>query len=178
MDGLLIPPATARIKLRHFELRDAPDLLRMDTDPEVMRYLEPPDYTLEKEEMVVGKVREYYERYPGYGAFTAELIETGQYVGWFSLKHLHPPAKSDEIEIGYRMLPEFWGQGLATEVASSLVHYGFNNFPLEFICGVTHPDHIASQRVLQKAGMSFRKTFDFHGEIDNYYSILREEFEG
>ena len=161
MNKLLLPPATARVRLRHFELRDAPDLLRMDTDPEVMRYLEPPDYTLEKEEMIVGKVLEYYERYPGYGTFSAELIDTGQYIGWFSLKHMLPPDQCDDIEIGYRMLPEFWGQGIATEVATSLVHYGFTNFPLEFICGVTHPDHIASQRVLEKAGMSFRKQFNF-----------------
>lgn len=176
MDNWLLPPETSRLRLRHMTEDDAPNLLKMDANPVVMKYLEAPDYTLEKELYIVGKVREYYEKYSGYGAWIGELKDTGEFVGWFSLKHLLPPDKCTDIEIGYRMLPTFWNKGLASEMAINLVKFGFEHHQLSFICGVTHPEHIASQRVLEKAGMEYLKNMEFHGEDVKYFQITAEEY--
>jgi RimJ/RimL family protein N-acetyltransferase len=58
-----------------------------------------------------------------------------------------------EIEVGYRLAPNAWGRGYATEGARAVVRYGFADLGLDRIIGLTHPDNAASQRVLQKAGL-------------------------
>ena len=76
--------------------------------------------------------------------------DTGAFIGWFSLKYA---GKSPDIEIGYRLLPDAWGHGFATEGARALVDYGFDDLGLHRIIGVTHRGNKASQRVLIKAGL-------------------------
>lgn len=141
-----------------------------------MKYLEPPDYTLDKELDIIGKVQTYYHNYPGYGVWVGELKETNEFVGWYSLKHLFPPDKCPDIEIGYRMLPWFWNRGLASEMARNLVQFGFDNHVLEYICGVTHPENIASEKVLLKAGMQYVKNIAYFGEEVKYFQINRNDY--
>ena len=50
-------------------------------------------------------------------------------------------AAACDVEVGYRLLPEAWGQGFATEGATALVRYGFDDLGLDRIIGVTHPDN-------------------------------------
>ena len=59
----------------------------------------------------------------------------------------------EKVELGYSLHPNYWGQGLATEMATSLVNYGFNQLGFDEITAVTDPENSASQNVLQKAGM-------------------------
>ncbi len=54
------------------------------------------------------------------------------------------------------LAPEAWGQGYATEGASALVQFGFDDLDLDRIIGVTYPKNFASQKVLQKAGLEDR----------------------
>ena len=56
-------------------------------------------------------------------------------------------------EIGYVLHPDDWGRGLGTEVARLLVRLGFGSVGLHRIEATTRPDHTASRRVLEKAGL-------------------------
>jgi len=58
-----------------------------------------------------------------------------------------------DVEVGYRLLHNAWGQGFATEGATELIRYGFDDLGLNKIIGVTHPGNRASQRVLMKVGL-------------------------
>ena len=91
--------------------------------------------------------------YPGLGTWRASRRDTGAFIGWFTLKYI---PKTVEVEVGYRLLHEAWGQGFATEGATELVRYGFDDLGLYRIIGLTHRDNVASQRVLQKAGLAGR----------------------
>lgn len=57
--------------------------------------------------------------------------------------------------LGYRFEPEAWGRGYATELALTAVGYGFAELDLPEIVGVVRENHLASRRVLQKAGLRF-----------------------
>jgi len=92
----------------------------------------------------------YPRLYPGLGIWHASRRDTGAFVGWFSLKYA---GRSPDIEVGYRLVPAVWGKGYATEGATALVDYGFDDLDLDRIIGVTHPGNRASQRVLLKAGL-------------------------
>ena len=77
--------------------------------------------------------------------------DTGAFIGFFALNYT---GKSTDIEVGYRLLHDAWGLGFATEGATALVHFGFDDLGLDRIIGVTLPGNKASQNVLMKAGLA------------------------
>jgi RimJ/RimL family protein N-acetyltransferase len=142
---------TLRLEMREFVPGDLPDLLRLDTDPRVMRYIASgrparPDAVA----AALARIIRYPALYPDLGIWRTSRRDNGAFIGWFSLKYA---GKAPEVEIGYRLLPDAWGYGFATEGARALASYGFEDVDLERIIGVTHRDNAASQRVLTKVGM-------------------------
>lgn len=142
---------TLRLSLREFTPSDFQDLYRLDSDRRVMRYLnhgEPLTRAEVRDALV--RVLRYYPHYPGFGVWRASLREGGAFAGWFCLKYCPPTC---DVEIGYRLVPEVWGCGVATEGASALLAYAFRTLGLFRVIGITHPDNVASQRVLVKSGL-------------------------
>jgi RimJ/RimL family protein N-acetyltransferase len=142
---------TERLELRAFVAADFPDIWRLDRDPRVMRYIgDGRPASREAVRSTLERIIHYPELYPDLGIWRAARRDTGAFVGWFLLKYA---GRSSDVEVGYRLLPEAWGNGFATEGAKTLVDYGFNELGLHRIIGITHPDNHASQRVLRKAGL-------------------------
>jgi len=143
---------TLRLDLREFVVGDADDLWRLDQDPAVMRYIG--DGKVSSRGRIAAsmqRIPRVYRLWPGLGSWRASRRDTGAYIGWFTLKYV---PETVEVEVGYRLFREAWGQGFATEGASELVRYGFDSVGLYRIIGLTHRDNVASQRVLMKAGLS------------------------
>ncbi len=69
----------------------------------------------------------------------------------------------DEIEIGYRLHPDYWDRGLATEAARAVRDYGFEKLELKRVISLIHPDNHASRRVTEKNGMTLEKETVFRG---------------
>ena len=151
----MIPPPwlqTLRLDLREFVAADFDDVYRLHRDRRVMRYIG--DGRLSTREEVAAamrRIRRNYRRYPGLGSWRASRRDTGAYIGWFTLKYV---PKTVEVEVGYRLRQDAWGQGFATEGARELIRYGFDCLGLYRIIGLTHPDNAASQRVLMKSGLA------------------------
>ena len=166
---------TPRLRLREFTRsdEDMEDLYRLESDPRVMRYIGLG--VARSREQVRGfldRIIEGYARYPGLGMWMAHCRGTGNFIGWFELG---PLADTDEIEVGYRLLPEYWGIGLATEGGAALRDHGFSKLGLSRIVGIAHPDNGASRRVLEKIGLKFER-MDFYYDMDvAYYSLNQLE---
>jgi RimJ/RimL family protein N-acetyltransferase len=144
--------ATERLELRAFAASDFPDLWRLDRDPRVMRYIgDGRPASLEAVRSTLERIIHYPEHYPDLGIWHAARRDTGAFIGWFLLKYA---GRSSDVEVGYRLLPEAWGHGYATEGAKALVDYGFDELGLNRIIGITHPENRASQRVLRKVGLA------------------------
>ena len=142
---------TGRMAMRRFRADDAQNLYRLDSDPRVMRYIGDGGVgTQASVAAALARAVDYYDRFPGLGVWPAEERATGEFIGWFCLKYI---PKTVEVEVGYRLLPEAWGRGFATEGARALVAGGFAVLGLYRIIGLAHPENLASQRVLQKAGL-------------------------
>jgi ribosomal-protein-alanine N-acetyltransferase len=143
--------ATARLSLRPVRPDDVDDFHRLDRDPRVMRWIGSGTVeTPASSAAAVARALRYGHLYPGLGKLVAAERTSGRFVGWFSRNYLPGTV---EVELGYRLLPEAWGQGYATEAATFLVQHALETIGLHRIIGVTHPDNLASQRVLQKAGL-------------------------
>jgi len=155
-DGPAAAPApwlqTLRLDFRELVPGDVEEIVRLDADPRVMKYIaDGRVHTREETLALYPRILRYPRLYANLGVWRASRRDTGAFVGWFSLKYA---GKASDIEIGYRLAPDAWGLGFATEGAAALRDYGFDDLGLERIIGVTHPGNLASQRVLLKIGMA------------------------
>ena len=103
---------TERLVLRRFTPDDLGDLIALDADPEVMRYISggaemPPD---EQPEALLPYWLAYYDRGDRYGFWAAIERSTETFIGWFHLRP-NPEDPDDEPELGYRLVRSAWGRG-------------------------------------------------------------------
>ena len=85
----------------------------------------------------------------GYGMFALEHAITGKVIGFCGLIH---PGGQLEAEVKYSFLRTAWGQGFASEVVPALLEYGAKQHGLTRVIATVDEGHVASQRVLLKAG--------------------------
>jgi ribosomal-protein-alanine N-acetyltransferase len=151
---------TARIILRPFELSDWSALKAVLDEPGIFRYF--PSQLPWPQEKVEKYIRHHQShwRERGYGHWAVTLRETGQIIGWNGLEFL---PDTNETEIGYLLSHTCHGRGLATEAARAIVDFGLNTVGLDEIIGLTHPENIASQRVLEKCGLIFTRRQEYFG---------------
>jgi RimJ/RimL family protein N-acetyltransferase len=176
---------TERLVLRRFTEDDIDELVELDSDPDVMHFITGgrPTPRDEIENAVLPAFLDYYERFAGYGFWAAVEKSTGRFVGWF---HLRPEkgAPPGEVELGYRLRRSAWGKGYATEASRALIHKAFAELGVQRVVAFTMVVHVASWRVMEKAGLRFVRTFhqpwpDYipgEEEGDVEYALLRSEW--
>ena len=166
---------TERLILRHITEDDFPELLRMNSDPEIMRYVgdgsvRSHDQMVKEMDMLIS----HYVRKPGLGIWATMLKNAGLFVGASGLVYYD---NTPEIEIGYRMLKEHWNQGYATEASLGLLKYGFETLGLKKIVSSAHVENISSRKVMEKIGMRFSDERFHYGCMQAYYEISLPEYE-
>ena len=92
----------------------------------------------------------------------------GQVIGFAGLKYLDD---LNAVDLGYRLLPEYWGQGLATEASRASIQYGFDTLELERILGLADPEHFKSIRVLEKLGFVYDKVIEYRSQPAAMYFL-------
>lgn len=161
---------TPRLRLRAWRPSDLPDVLAMNSDPAVMRYVR--EIGSEAEETQRAHDLMAADRGGGLGIWAVEGREDAAFHG---AGMLIPLPGYDDVEVGYRLPQASWGRGIATEIACRLRDYGFGELELTEIVAVTDPGNGASQRVLQKAGLSFRGLRTAYGvEGLHLFGLTRE----
>lgn len=167
---------TDRIILRRFTLDDAEDVFAYGANSEVNRYTGTPNLkNVNEARSIITDVNfSDYEKY-GYGRFAVYHKADKKVIGFAGLKYL---PEYDESDIGYRFLPEYWGQGIATEVSIPLVRYAFEKLDLERIIGIAMKDNIASWRVLEKIGLRFWKIDEYDGDGGDHrwYKLEKKDY--
>lgn len=164
-----IGPQTQRLEHRALTIDDAEAFFALNSHAEVMRYTgEPPLQSIDQ-------AREAIVNYPdfdtvGYGRWACVYRETNSIIGFCGLKYL---PELDAVDIGFRFLPEYWGQGLATEAGSACMTFGFETLHLDRIIGLVLPENKASVRVLEKIGLCRTGTISYDGETADQYELVR-----
>src|SRR5262249_50280788 len=125
------------------------------SDPAVLRYTGDPGGGLTGLEHALEVLRsrplEDYRKY-GFGRWACVHKADGKVIGFAGLKHLDD--LGGQVDVGYRLLPAYWGRGLATEACRPIIEYGFTHLKLKRIIGMVDPANVASVRVLQKLGLT------------------------
>ena len=88
----------------------------------------------------------------GIGLFAVELKETGEWLGFIGVNYIpqdsqYPFEELPLYEIGWRLIPEVWGNGLATEGANVLA---FAKKGIEAIYSFTAENNLPSRKVMEK----------------------------
>ena len=149
---------TPHLTLRRMCAEDLDDLTRMHLDPRVMATLggvRSPEVTREW----LSRHLEHWRQY-GYGLWLARERETGRFAGRGGLHRVEIDGR-EEIEVGYSLLAEFWGRGLATELARESIRAAFTILKLPEIVCFTLTTNRASQRVMQKVGFRYERDLVF-----------------
>ena len=177
---------TERLRLRQLEHDDVDHLVELDSDPQVMRFINGGRATTrcEIENEVLPAFLGHYERYGGLGFWGVEEKSTGRFVGWFHLRPVEG-APAGEVELGYRLLRSVWGKGYATEGSRALIDKAFAELGVDRVVASTMVVNVASRRVMEKAGLRFVRIFhqpwpdriEGEEEGDVEYALLRSEWE-
>jgi RimJ/RimL family protein N-acetyltransferase len=107
--------------------------------------------------------------------FAIILRENGKLIGYCGF-FLQLVDELEELEIGYRLDPEYWGQGIATEAARAVRDHAFHDLAVERVISLILPENAASKRVAEKNGMRFEKETNFRGFRTQVFAITREEW--
>ncbi len=145
---------TDRLLLREFLPGDIDALAKVISDPVTMRfYPEPRDRA--GVESWIERNRQRY-RDDGHGLWAMVLKSSGEVVGDCGLTRQTVDGV-DEIEIGYHVRRDLWGQGLAPEAAAACRDYGFERLGVERLISLIRPENLPSRRVAEKIGLSLWK---------------------
>ena len=162
---------TPRLILRQWQDSDTAPFIQMCADDDVMRYF-PKKLDADEATAFMKRIRDAIET-RGWGLFAAELKATGEFIGFIGL-HMHPPEFeiADAPEIGWRLLPQYWHQGYATEGAKAVLKHAFRNLRLEKVISFTACLNTPSERVMQRIGMDKVREFD-HPSVPAEHPLQR-----
>ncbi len=162
-----------RLIFRELVAADAPLLFEMDSNQEVHRYLgNSPLTNPEEAEAVVLFIQKQY-RENGIGRWALIEKQSGEFMGWAGLKLVKEEINghSNFYDLGYRLMPKYWGRGYATEAAKTLVKFALETLKLKNLFAFVDPDNKASIRVLEKSGLQSESRFLYEGQAHLWFHI-------
>jgi [ribosomal protein S5]-alanine N-acetyltransferase len=163
---------TPRLILRPFREADLDRLAELMANPDFMRFSLGP-YTRERTQGVLDKFLSW-EKAGLPSPFAVVLRGNTEVLGYCGF--LHHPEVPEEVEIGYRLHPDYWNRGLITEAAQAVRDHGFRDWKLPRVISLIHPENIPSRRVAEKNGMKVEKEITFRGFPTLVFAITREEW--
>jgi RimJ/RimL family protein N-acetyltransferase len=153
---------TARTRLEPWTEAHTPALLRINADPDVMRYIgtgEPPSAAATEEQS--RRFARHWTEF-GFGLWAVVPLagaDAAQVVGFAGLAHpLWLAGEAARVEVGWRLARDAWGRGYATEVARAALRVAFDELGLAEVVAYIHPGNRRSQRVAERLGMHLQRT--------------------
>lgn len=154
----MIVASTERLVLRDLEDRDAPNILLLNSDPQVLKHVhDVPFASLEAARAWIANIDRQLPL--GIGRFAIEGKDS-TWLGRCSLRR-YPDG---EVLMGYRLLREHWGKGYASEAVRAMLDLAFNTHQLPYVASKIARDNIASRRVIEKNGGRYWK----EGAAENF----------
>jgi RimJ/RimL family protein N-acetyltransferase len=175
---------TSRLRLEPMAHRHLDGLFAMNQLPEVMRYISGETESREQTAAWISRVQRCWA---AWGTSWWVYLEhgSGRIVGagcvQYARRELELPQDLDTLrrnplEIGWRLHPDSWGQGLASEAALRMATFAFDELAAPELIAVRHPDNAASGRVMDRLGLRPRGIETWYGQPLATYAISREDW--
>jgi ribosomal-protein-alanine N-acetyltransferase len=145
---------TSRLICERLTPEHGEELMVLLRDPRVARTLFPGGTVPSEVDVLenLGVKLVHWER-TGFGMWLLRDRGTGAMIGRGGLQYTFV-AERHEVEAGWAIIPERWGEGLATELAHAAVAVAFEDLGLRQIVAFTLPENRASRRVMEKSGFA------------------------
>lgn len=162
---------TQRLRLEPFDDSHFDGLQAMNRLPAVMRYIGGEPETPEQTRAGIARVKARWMEW-GYSWWAFIDLASGRLAGAGCIQHLRreaklptdfSPLRQNPLEIGWRLHPDFWRQGLASEAAQAMAAFAFDRLQAAELLAVRDPDNLASARVMDALGMQYRGLQTWYG---------------
>ena len=171
---------TERLLLRCFEMKDAPVVQQLLSDPEVTGNLMDTTlpFTLEDAEQMITRSHQAVEANTAY-MFAVVRKSNDTLVGYCDVEVQRHHKRG---EIAYWIGRPYWWQGYATEAAKRVVRFAFEDLGLNRVFAYVLKRNTASAGVLTKAGLKLegtqRQSIEKDGVLEDveFYGLLREDY--
>lgn len=163
-----------RLSYRKVELSDIENWTNFFIDNPRLKYL---GIDLSKSAETYSKdwINRQLERYAsdGLGFLAVELKDSKEFIGMGGIIMREIEGRS-ELEIAYSLLPKFWLNGYATEIAKQMKVFGFKNLTNKRLISIIHQENVQSMNVAQKNGMKKLFETQFQGMEVFVYGVEKE----
>jgi RimJ/RimL family protein N-acetyltransferase len=170
---------TPRLRLRPWRSDDLAALYNVFARPEVWRFPFGRGLSrLETEAFLARRIEEQTTR--GWTEWAAEDRDSDRLVGYIGLAVPEfLPELMPAVEIGWRLDPDVWGRGLATEGARAALAHGFSVIGLDEVVSIYQPENVASGCIMIRLGMHFDRDTRLPGHefALRVYRLSRAEWE-
>lgn len=151
---------TERLLMRPWRDADYEPFARINADPRAMEHF-PAPLDRASSDRIAGLIRRFLEE-NGYGLWAVEVPGVAPFIGFVGLSDPHFEAPfMPAVEVGWRLHPDHWGHGYATEAARRAVAYGFEELGLDEVVSFTTPANRPSIAVMERLGMTRDPAEDF-----------------
>ena len=159
---------TKRTQMRHFCINDARSVIEFDNHDVVHQFLSPGDRvtSVEQAEGIIQSVwQKEYKEY-GYARYALIYKPENKVIGFCGFKFEQEFGYPD---LGYRIAPAYWGKGIVSEAVTALMDYAKHTLNLKKIIAIATVDNIASNRIIQNAGLKLSKQITHADMLQNFY---------
>jgi RimJ/RimL family protein N-acetyltransferase len=160
---------TKRMLVREFTPADVEDFVAMNANEEVMRFIRPAKSRHDAISFLLENL-DLYKSMPGHGRWAAIDNADGRFAGSFAVI---PLQYTPHIQIGYLLMPWWWGKGLAYELVLEGLKYCSSQLGLPYVVAVTRQQNHASKHILRKAGFT---EIGLHYEDGVYDNLFKYDF--
>ncbi len=169
----MTPILTERLVIRNWRESDRELFHRINSDESVVAFF-PNRRSRAESDAFMDEERAEIDA-DGYGWTAVELVATGQCIGWTGLKEtaIEGVAPEGSHEIGWRLVPEFWGKGYVTEAASALIDFAFNKVDLSEVISFAVWNNTRSTAVMERLGMRYERDFTHHSIPETHPHLAR-----
>jgi [ribosomal protein S5]-alanine N-acetyltransferase len=169
---------TSRLLLRMMNLKDAPEIFFLRSDPEVLKYLSrAPAKELSEAEAFIRHINNEIINNNHILWAIALKEDPLKLIGTITFWQIHK--EHFRAELGYVLHPAHWKKGIMKEAVKAVIDFGFNIMKLHSIEARIHPANLGSAALLLSTGFTrdayFREDFYFNGKFEDteVYSLLQ-----
>lgn len=144
---------TQRLVFREFSMNDIDEYYKLEKDPLVRKYI--PNMRNSTYSECKESLKKYIDKYKdetGIQTWAVVLRENRKFIGITGYRYLE---ELEKVEIGIRLMPDYWGSGYATETGKALVQFAFRRLGLNEIIAMAVPENEKSMKSLENIGLNF-----------------------
>lgn len=154
-----------RLGFRNWTNADIDKMAEINANTKVMEYF-PSTQEIEQTKSFINRMQQLYTN-KGYCYFAVDTLHDGKFIGFIGIAEQDFAADFTPcIDIGWRLHPDFWYNGFATEGANSCLSYATKILNIEKIYAIAPIINLKSIKVMEKIGMSYIKDFS-HSLLQN-----------